>query len=273
MRATLSLGVILLAVSYPLLAQQAAAPIHNGKNISELRDTFWRLKQVEGSTQDVSQILSHIVIDIEQNRITFSEPCYVFHITFEYRQQTGLKFFTPYAEGGSTKGGTCIEDHGVANLFEDALHKSSSYELNKDSLTFFESDQHPIAVLSALHPKGIEDRWWRIAKYRVDNSDRADKDGLIDAAEPAWVLFMNGNVSGTPGAGMWAGSYKLSGDDLEFDAGDPGYAYSGAFREEQAVQDSLVCKAFKGDLRIEQKGDQILLRDKRGQAQILLVPF
>jgi hypothetical protein len=31
--------------------------------------------------------------------------------------------------------------------------------------------------------------------------------------------------------------------------------------------------AFKGDLRVEEKDDHILLRDKSGQARVLLVPY
>ena len=73
---------------------------------------------------------------------------------------------------------------------------------------------------------------------------------------------MNGRVDGTPRTG----TYKLSGDELSVDAG---LAFSGAFTEKLMEQ----WKAFQGDLRIEHRGNQILLRDKNGQAQILLVPF
>jgi heat shock protein HslJ len=241
-----------------------------GKDISGLYGTIWLLKQVEGSTQGLSQV----VIDIEQTGISFGTPSYSLIVCFQYHLQTGWKFSSqPFTKGGDAKNSTYILDQQVADLFEGALHQSDSYELNKSDLIFFDTDKHPIMVLSALQPKGIEDRKLRIARYRVDDSRRMDKDGLIDATYPAWVLFMNGSVSGTPGAGAWEGTYKLSGDNLEFDAGGAGYAYSGAFTEEQGEQDRLVCAVFKGDLRIEQKGDQILLRDKSGSAQILLVPF
>jgi hypothetical protein len=74
---------------------------------------------------------------------------------------------------------------------------------------------------------------------------------------------MQGRVNGTPGTG----TYKLSGDELSVDAGS---VYTGAFIFTQQIE--AVSKAFNGDLRIEQNGDHILLRDKSGQAQILLVP-
>jgi len=240
--------------------------MQSGKDLSELHDTFWLLKQVEGSTQE----LSHVVIYIDHTGINFITPSYRLSMIFQYDPRTERKFFTPYVNGGDSTSSTYIQDQQVANAFENALQKIASYETKQGNLTFYDKDRQLLFVLNPIQSAGIEYRQWRIAKYRVDNSDRADKDGLIDATEPAWVLFMNGSVSGTPGAGAWKGTYKLSNGDLEFDASDPGYAYSGAFREEQAVQDDLVCKAFKGTRRIEQRGDQILLRDKSGQAQILL---
>lgn len=234
--------------------------MQSGKDLSELYDTFWLLKQVEGSTQD----MSHVVIDIEQTGITFSTPSYSLIMSFQYHLETGWRMSTqPYAQGGDSKSSTYIRDRQAANLFEDALRKSSSYESNKDGLTFFGSDHHPTMVLTALQPAGIENRKWRIAKYRGYDSPQADKDGLIDATEPAWVLFMQGRVNGTPGTG----TYKLSGDELSVDAGS---VYTGAFIFTQQIE--AVSKAFNGDLRIEQNGDHILLRDKSGQAQILLVP-
>jgi heat shock protein HslJ len=231
-----------------------------GKDLSELYDTFWLLKQVEGSTQD----LSHVVIYIDHTGINFSTPSYRLSMLFQYDRQTERKFFTPYVKGGDSKSSTYIQDQQVANAFENALQKIASYETKQGNLIFYEKDRQPLFVLNPIQSTGIENRRWRIAKYRGDASPQADKDGLIDATEPAWVLFMNGRADGTPGTG----TYKLSGDELSVNAG---FAYSGAFIYTQQVV--AVLKAFKSDLRIEHQGDQILLRDKSGQAQILLEPF
>jgi hypothetical protein len=229
-----------------------------GKDLSELHDTFWLLKQVEGSTQD----LSHVVIDMEQTRIHFSTPSYELSALFQDDQRTGLKFFRTLAKGGDSKRSTYIQDKQVADAFENALQKIASYEIKQGNLIFYDKDRQPLLVLNPIQSPGIDNRRWRVAKYRGYDSPEADKDGLIDATEPAWAIFVDGRVDGTPGTG----TYKLSGDELSVDAG---LVFSGAFTEKLMEQ----WKAFQGDLRIEHRGNQILLRDKNGQAQILLVPF
>ena len=236
-----------------------------GKDFAELRNTFWHLNQLEGSTADFSQV----VINIDETAITFSTPSYVLRMPFQYHLLTGLKFqiTPPDSKYIETLQAT---DQQVANAFENALQRFASYETKQGNLTFYGKDRQPLFVLNPIQSTGIENRQWRIAKYRGDGSGQADSNGLIDTKYSASVLFLNGRVEGSPGAGMWAGAYKLSGDELAFDGG---FWFEGAWSGEQIDQGYLVSKAFKGDRRIEQRGDQILLRDKSGQAQILLVPF
>ena len=248
--------------------QVRLAPMQPGKDLSELHDTFWYLKQLEGSTVNFSQIVINIGVD--ESGITFSTPSYLIGIPFHYHLLTGLRFSPAYTKGGNSKSINYSQDQQTAEVFEGILRKIGSYELKKDELTFFDKDRQPIMVLSLLRQTGIEDRKWRIAKYRVDSSGQTDKGGLIDAMYVAWVLFLNGREEGSPGAGVWTGTYKLSGDELAFDSR---FIFEGAWSEEQIEQGYLVSKAFNGDLRIEQKGDQIVLRDKNDQAQILLVPY
>ena len=97
-----------------------------------------------------------------------------------------------------------------------------------------------------------------------------DKDGLTEAKEPAEILFLNGRVDGSPGCGGWAGTYELKDGRLELRAG---MMLAGLCFGEMAAEGSMVQAAFKGDLRPEQRGDQILLREADGNARILLVPF
>lgn len=42
---------------------------------------------------------------------------------------------------------------------------------------------------------------------------------------------------------------------------------------EECTQRQQAVNAFKGDLRVEEKDDHILLRDKSWQARVLLVPY
>ncbi len=243
--------------------QVRLTPMQPGKDLSELHDTFWKLNQLEGSAVD----LSNAEVNIQESRITLSTPAYSTFSPFQYLL-TGPKFQisppdSPYIKTLQPT------DQQVVNAFENALQNIASYETKQGNLTFYDKDRQPLFVLSPIQPTGIENRQWIIAKYRGDGSPKADKDGLIDTTYGASIVFSNGRVEGSPGGGAWAGTYKLSGDELAFDGG---FWYAGAFSEEQLEQGYAVSKAFKGDRRIEQRGDQILLRDKIGQAQILLVP-
>jgi heat shock protein HslJ len=249
--------------------QVRLAAMQSGKDLSELHDTFWHLNQLEGSTINFPQPVINIG-EGNSSGITFSTSSYLIGFPFQYHLLTGLDFAAAYEKGGDSKSSNYSQDQQVANVFEGILHKVVSYELKKDELTFFDKDQHPTMVLSAFRPTGIEDRKWRISKYRADNSGQPDEDGLNDAKVGAWIVFSNGRVDGSPGCGGWTGTYKVSGDELTFQAG---WLIAGLCPSEDMDNDSLVQKAFESGIRIEQSSDHILLRDKSGQAQILLVPF
>ena len=100
-------------------------------------------------------------------------------------------------------------------------------------------------------------------------TQQTDKEGLIDA-KFADIIFLNGRVRGSTGCGGWAGTYTLSGDRLVFQAD---FALFGTCDTEGFAQGPVVVNAFKGELRIEEKDDHILLRDSNGKTHILLVPY
>lgn len=63
--------------------------------------------------------------------------------------------------------------------------------------------------MSSLRPNGIENRRWNILRFRGNVPHQADREGLIEAKEPADILFLNGSVDGSPGCGGWVGTYSL----------------------------------------------------------------
>jgi len=81
-----------------------------------------------------------------------------------------------------------------------------------------ENTEQPIHKSTGLEFFSIENRRWRIAKYRADDGQQTDKDGLIDAWRTAEITFQGGSVSGSPTCGGWQGSYKLSGRRMAVDA-------------------------------------------------------
>jgi heat shock protein HslJ len=132
-----------------------------------------------------------------------------------------------------------------------------------------ESTEQPIHKLTTgLELFTIENRRWRVAKYRADDGRQTDKDGLVGAW--AEITFQGGSVSGFPPCGGWEGSYKLSGRRIDVDAN---VGVIGRCPPESWSESLALVKAFKGELSIEKAGDEILLLGKDGRARVRLVPI
>jgi heat shock protein HslJ len=119
-------------------------------------------------------------------------------------------------------------------------------------------------------PHGLENRRWRIAKYLANGSNGGGEKRLIDAAKTAEIEFENGAIHGSPTCGVLVGPYTLSGNQLTV---QPDFVLNGFCPTEQLAQNQQVLNALKGDLRIEEKDNHIILRDKSGQVRVLLVPY
>ncbi len=133
-----------------------------------------------------------------------------------------------------------------------------------------ENTEQPIYKLTGFEFFSVENRRWRVAKYRADDGQQTDKDGLIDAWRTAEITFQGGGVYGSPTCGGWSGGYKLSGRRMAVDAD----VILFGFCPPEAWSESLaVVRAFKGELSIEKAGDEILLRGKDGRARARLAPI
>jgi heat shock protein HslJ len=119
-------------------------------------------------------------------------------------------------------------------------------------------------------PHALENRRWRVAKYRASGNKEGDEPGLIDAAKTAEITFAKGRIHGSPTCGELVGTYRVSGDQLTVTAD---FILNGFCPPEQLKQNQQVLNVFKGDLRVEEKDDHIVLRDKSGQVRLLLVPY
>jgi heat shock protein HslJ len=243
-------------------------PMQPGADLSELQYTFWHLKHLKDSNDDFPGVTIGIG-SLYPKWISFSTPVYT--VSFEAKYKfAGLEFSPAYLPNTWVETSRASQDELTAKAFERNLHKVASYELHKGTLTFYGKDRQPIIVLDALRSKGIENRLWWIAKYRGDGTEPVDEEGLTDAIVRAEITLMNGRVEGSPGCGAWIGTYKLSGNHLTLQAMA---GLAGLCFPENYAQGELVEESFKGTLRIEKKGDNILLRDKNGRAQILLMPY
>jgi heat shock protein HslJ len=239
-------------------------PTQSGADLSELDDTFWHLKLLSGSEADFSSVVIHI----QGQAIVFSTLSREFMVPFLYRWE-GMEFHPVSRQITEKNDSKFVQDEQLKTVFENALHQVQSYEVNAGCLTFFNKDRQPIIVLSDFLKEGIENRTWRIAKYRGDGRQPSDENGLIESGT-AYILFLNGRVTGSPGCGGWWGTYNLSGDRLKVDAE---LQLFGTCEPEQFTEDRLVVNAFKGELWVTKRDDRIILREKNGRPQIVLIPY
>lgn len=128
----------------------------------------------------------------------------------------------------------------------------------------------PPLIFAKTPERGIENRRWLIAKYRGDGTQKGDEQGLVGAAKTAEITFSKGHINGSPTCGGLGGTYTLLGDELTVHAE---FFLAGFCPPDQLAENQLVLNALKGGLRIEGKGDHVLLRDVDGKARVLLVPF
>lgn len=257
----------------PLVVEDQGQPLRKcEKNIYELRDTFWHLKRLQGADIDTSGMVVNIQFENHSEEIgiiTFSTRPYAAALSF-VQKPAGIEFSSMRAPGNLAENSGESKDQRAGEIFENELLKTCCYELRDGVLTFEDRNQHPTIVLSAFQQEGIENRRWRIAKYRADGNDATQKGGLNEPKDPADVVFMSGRISGSPGCGGFDGTYKITGDNLT------SVAYldlAGLCYQEQFVQDGLVLAALRGDRQIEKDGGNILLRDQSGRAMLLLVPY
>jgi heat shock protein HslJ len=249
-------------------------PTQSGADLSELDDTFWHLKLLSGSEADFSSVVIHIG-GRGSGGIIFSTLSQEFLVPFVYRW-AGMEFH-PASQQATKQYIKSPQELQLRTVFENALLEVQSYELNAGRVTFLNKDREPIIVLSDFPKEGIENRTWRIAKCRGDGTQPSDENGLIESGM-AFILFMSGRVTGSPGCGGWSGTYKVSGGRLKVDA-EPSFFGTPCdyqFTAEHLVkfrENDLVVNAFKGELWITKQDDRIILRDSNGRPRIVLVPY
>jgi len=113
-------------------------------------------------------------------------------------------------------------------------------------------------------PPRFENYRWIIVSY-------FDGTSLIDSRASSSIIFANGRVQGTGNCGALGGDYYLSGGVVRIHAEtllNDGPCFEVNLKEAQAILDAL----NKGERRIEQRADRIVLRDTTGAVQVVLTP-
>lgn len=121
-----------------------------------------------------------------------------------------------------------------------------------------------------LFQSPIERRRWRIIKYRGDDRQKANEDGLIEAKLPSDITFRGGHINGSAGCGALWGDYKLSGGHLTIHAD---FLLAGLCLQDSSRQNDAVIRALTRVTQMERKNETMLLLDVGGYVEVVLVPF
>ena len=239
-------------------------PFRPGSDLSELHDTFWRVVRLQGA----SPVSESAIVNIDGQSIEISTPsCFS---SFPYRfKLSGLQFFPASGTGTHPENKRFEQDRQVTTSFEALLGRIKTYTSKGDTLTFSDGNGQALMVLRAIRRTGIENQRWLIAKYRAASNPPTDGAGMVEAKERAEITFVNGDIKGSSGCGVWDGTYKLTGNIITISA----YTLlEGRCSSSGMDQGWRVDQSINRQLKIENHGDRVLLTNSSGQAQILLVP-
>ncbi len=121
-----------------------------------------------------------------------------------------------------------------------------------------------------LFQSPIERRRWRIIKYRGDDRQKADENGLIEVKVPSDITFRGGHINGSAGCGALVGDYKLSGGHLTIHAD---FLLAGLCFQDSSRQNDAVIRALTRVTQMGRKNETMLLLDVGGHVEVVLVPF
>jgi heat shock protein HslJ len=249
--------------------------VASASDLGKLDETYWRVESLPGR----APVAPSVVVTLNGDegaygRISYSSDCYFTGGAWTQKAD-GLHF----AFGSSTMGSCRPREGSESEGFERALAEARTFSVAGGRLTFKAPNGTPVMVLQRFDPTGLEYRQWRISSYfdgaamAIPDSDVPDFYSSDRTAMIAWpwpaITFSGGRLMGSPGCGGLDGGYKLSGDHVRITAG---YDLAGFCMHDQFILADLVDKALTGERRVVHDGGKMLLKDNKGQVQIVLEP-
>ena len=244
--------------------QITLAPKQPGKDLADLHYSYWQLEELSKSRAS----LSEVIVYIAEDTITISTRACLYSYPFDYRMAV-LKF-SPAWRYGCDKAIAGQSDSIIVQQFEKSLHATASYEHQGATLTFFDKSHNQLFTLNTLRSKGIENRDWRVTKYRNLKTQQSSNCQMLTPTQFTEITFVNGRLDGTLGCGGLVGSYKLSGERMTLNASS---FLAGRCDGESDEQDYKALQAFKRSTRIEEQDGHIMLFDSVGEIQMQLDPL
>jgi hypothetical protein len=237
-------------------------PRQPGRDLSEFRDTFWRVLNLKGATP----VSESTIVNIGERDITISTPSGALSVPFGLKL-SGLQFYPAWRRTTKFKNS---HDRQTMESFEVMVQRIAAYESKAGKLTFSDRAGQILLVLEPLRSSGIENRRWRIAAYRPVTKTPKGESKLIDTQYRAEITFLQGEITGSPGCGGWDGSYKISGDTITIHAD---FVLAGLCLSGPEAQNGLLVPAINGQMRIAAEENRVVLKSLDGQTKIILLPY
>jgi heat shock protein HslJ len=228
-----------------------------GFDLSEFRNSFWRVINLEGNPIADSDAEARI----DRKTIEISMGKFRAKFLFRYSAKK-IAFDGPLLSG--------IPDNGALPSFFETfgrvLQRIAGYSANGDELTALDLAGQQIMLLRRVRSTGLEYRYWRISAYGAD--------GWLNPTtgfpQSQVITFVRGEMQGSAGCRGLVGDYTFAGDSLSIHVGDhSGSGCSVAVENEQRI----VLYALNKASRIKEDGVRMLLQDAQGNTNIVLMPY
>lgn len=164
----------------------------------------------------------------------------------------------------------CAPRQPAFDAAETQLRETAAFRVDGGTLVLKDVDDREIASFTRIVPEGFELRWWAITGYR--RHGKIERLFRQDGRKPN-ILFFNGTLIGTPGAGEFNGTYTLKEGKLKTSAnmlcsgGCMGNIVEVTGPQVNAILDAL----NKGELTPRADGtDRFSLINASGQVQLEL---
>jgi hypothetical protein len=204
---------------------------------------------------------------ISRDGLLMREPCFKAGEAFAGTE--GQPHFAFQADDEYESTPICTPLKPAFDVAESRLHDIAAFHLDNDKLILLDAKGGEIAKLARIVPDGLEYRWWNITGYWRNGALTHSLDTYGRTPE---IAFFNGETLGTPGAGVFFGTYSLDGDRLNADTGMACFGGClGNIVERTKVQTDAIFEAFKGDLVAKADGpDRFELYDENGHIRVEL---
>lgn len=207
-----------------------------------------------------------VTVLLTKDSITAATPCFERGlVTDEVDAQGAFDVYT----SGFEDSPDCEAQRPAFDAFDARFRRTAGIRHAESGLVLTAADGSVLMELERIEPKGFEFRQLVVKSFRENGQLRPAKRALGFAS----VLLGGGRIWGSVGCGGLTGStYRARPAGLDFRISSLSSPFC-SNEPRAAEQEAAITRAFTGERSVEQNGDDFILRDARGNAQIVLSRF